>query len=280
MSDQHYDIVMNDEAFQVWRDCISAPGGDDITTAEQIDAQHTRITFAGASESQPAKRWEKAQDAEAAFWKNWRENDLYRHISLADFWADVVNKTGGPLPGGRILDVGCGPVSVLNFEGPDDMTPLGLDPLGLVYAQNQLLEAAPQRQPMPIVAAPAEKLPFRDASFDHVICYNVLDHVLDAPGVLAEIRRVLKDGGSLRVYVHTFAWWIRKFLFFDTPHTYHWSHVEFRELIEAGGFEVISELEEPKSFDIPAGLMGKLKYFPYWVASKVAATSYFQLRKA
>lgn len=260
---------------------LAGPGGETAIDAwSPMEDGALRVTHHTTGVA-PARttRWEKAQAAEAAFWRTWRENVIYQHVSLDQFWQEVVEKTGGVLPGGKVLDVGCGPVSVLNFIRGEGMEPLGLDPLGSVYAKETLIECRSGWKPMPIIALPAEKLPFIDESLDHLICFNVLDHVSDAPSVLREMRRILKKGGTLRVYVHTFAWWIKKFLFFDRPHTYHWDHLEFSKLLENAGFEILFDLEEPKTFDLPPGVIGKLKHFPYWVATKVAATSYFQLKK-
>lgn len=47
----------------------------------------------------------------------------------------------------------------------------------------------------------AHDLPFRDESLDAVIVQAVLEHVVDPPRVVAEIRRVLRDGGL--VYADT-----------------------------------------------------------------------------
>jgi SAM-dependent methyltransferase len=43
----------------------------------------------------------------------------------------------------------------------------------------------------------AEELPFRDNSFDGVLCMNVLEHVRDPFKAAREIARVLKPGGEL-----------------------------------------------------------------------------------
>jgi len=260
---------------------LSGPGGDSPIVAQSFPKDGVARIQYQSSGPQPefAPRWQKAQTAEAAFWRTWRENVIYKHVSLEDFWQEVVEKTGGPLPSGKVLDVGCGPVSVLNFNRSQEMQVMGLDPLAAVYAAESLIECRDDLEPMPIIGLPAEKLPFTNDALDHLICFNVLDHVSDAPAVLREMRRILKPGGTLRVYVHTFAWWIKKFLFFDRPHTYHWDHHEFSSLLRSAGFEILFDLEEPKTFDLPAGLIGKLTHFPYWVATKVAATSYFQLRK-
>lgn len=43
----------------------------------------------------------------------------------------------------------------------------------------------------------AEKLPFEENSFDHIICLNAFHYYVDQPAALAHFRRVLKPGGNL-----------------------------------------------------------------------------------
>jgi SAM-dependent methyltransferase len=65
-------------------------------------------------------------------------------------------------------------------------------------------------------------IPFRDSQFDAVITFNVLEHIYDDIGALAEVTRVLKPGGTLHIMVpwiypvhghpddfsrHTPSWW-------------------------------------------------------------------------
>lgn len=222
--------------------------------------------------------WERAQAAEKAFWKRWRSLDVYRRVSLEAYWADVVEKTGGGFPAGNILDVGCGPVSVLNFVRGEGVRPLGIDPLAAFYHREGLVEARPGWEPMPMVSLPGEKLPFPDGYFDTVLCFNVLDHVRDPRGVLGEIVRVARPGAEVRVFVHTFARWAKRLLFFDTPHVNHWDRLEFRRLLEGAGLQVVNDLHEKKTFDVPPGLLNALRHLPYRLAARVMFTDYYRLK--
>jgi SAM-dependent methyltransferase len=47
------------------------------------------------------------------------------------------------------------------------------------------------------VIAPLDDLPLDEASFDAVLCTQVLEHVADPLAVLVELRRVLRPGGRL-----------------------------------------------------------------------------------
>lgn len=42
-------------------------------------------------------------------------------------------------------------------------------------------------------------MPFEDAAYDAVLCIEVLEHVHDTSGALAEMRRVLRPGGELLI---------------------------------------------------------------------------------
>ncbi len=53
----------------------------------------------------------------------------------------------------------------------------------------------------PHVQAQAERFPFRDGSFDAVVCSELLEHVPSPPVVLAEIHRLLKTQGTVFICV-------------------------------------------------------------------------------
>ena len=65
-------------------------------------------------------------------------------------------------------------------------------------------------------AALAERLPFKNGSFDNVISFDVLEHVADKEPFLREIDRVLKPGGTGLVYTiskhdaHSLHWTLRQ----------------------------------------------------------------------
>ena len=64
-----------------------------------------------------------------------------------------------------------------------------------------LVETDVQLAPRTQLVCDAHQLPFAGSSFDGVIAQAVLEHVLDPYRCVAEIHRVLKDGGV--VYVET-----------------------------------------------------------------------------
>jgi SAM-dependent methyltransferase len=91
----------------------------------------------------------------------------------------------------RVLEVGCGAHGLIFYFGAGEG--VGVDPLADHYAG--LFPAWQDRART--VAAAGENLPFEDASFDVVLCDNVVDHAEDPSGIVSEIARVLKPGGLL-----------------------------------------------------------------------------------
>jgi SAM-dependent methyltransferase len=94
-------------------------------------------------------------------------------------------------PDARVLEVGSGAHGLVFFFGTT--RGVGCDPLACDYAA---LFPAWQRRAQTFAAA-GERLPFADASFDVVLCDNVVDHA-EAPAQIArELSRVLAPGGLL-----------------------------------------------------------------------------------
>ncbi|MFP6834656.1 MAG: class I SAM-dependent methyltransferase [Pseudomonadales bacterium] len=113
-------------------------------------------------------------------------------------------------PNDRVLDLGCG-------EGRHAITAYlnaAVRVVGLDLSHNDLLTARDRyaefqdpndsSRQVDFLRASGLRLPFGDASFDKVICAEVLEHIEDFETVLAEIQRVLKPGGTLAVSVPRF----------------------------------------------------------------------------
>lgn len=79
-----------------------------------------------------------------------------------------------------------------------------------------------------------------DASIDVVICHHVLEHVIAPAEMLAEIRRLLKAGGLLLLFVPYEK--DRRYLRFDpnepNHHLYSWNAQTLANLVTDCGFEV------------------------------------------
>jgi len=92
--------------------------------------------------------------------------------------------------GARVLEVGCGAHGLI-FTLPN-LWSAGIDPLAVEYAS-----LFPWQGRARTLAAFGEQLPFRTASFDVVLCDNVIDHAEGPEEILHEVARVLKPGGIL-----------------------------------------------------------------------------------
>jgi ubiquinone/menaquinone biosynthesis C-methylase UbiE len=97
---------------------------------------------------------------------------------------------------GRTLDLGAGTGRNLPLLPPGTRG-VAVDP------HRDVLRRARRRAPgVPAVLARAEALPFRDGAFDTVVASLVLCSVAAPSAALAEARRVLAPGGTLRSLEH------------------------------------------------------------------------------
>jgi ubiquinone/menaquinone biosynthesis C-methylase UbiE len=87
----------------------------------------------------------------------------------------------------RLLDVGCGalPYKAM-FDGHVS------EYVGLDFVENPLAQ----------LRGSAEALPVEDASFDVVLCTQVLEHCDDPARVVSELRRVTRPGGRVLASTH------------------------------------------------------------------------------
>jgi SAM-dependent methyltransferase len=114
-------------------------------------------------------------------------------------------KPSGP---GRVLDVGCGSAKVPGAVGLDIAKDTDAD---IVHDLNVF------------------PYPLDEASFDHVVMQDVLEHVEDPIAVVTELHRILRDGGHLHLRTPHFS---SVLAYSDPSHLHYFSTLAIRSLAE------------------------------------------------
>jgi len=157
----------------------------------------------------PSTTWVSAQEGEKLYWAKRCSDpvgvmyEMGEHLDLAWRLKQCVLTTPK-----RLLDVGIGPMGTgLLWLFPDARFKVGVDTLrrmtvatGNQYA-DQLVKAI--TSDCQYVLGNAEYLPYKDGTFDIVVCNNVLDHVAHPIQVLSEVCRVVSPGGYLGLGLDT-----------------------------------------------------------------------------
>jgi ubiquinone/menaquinone biosynthesis C-methylase UbiE len=115
--------------------------------------------------------------------------------------SEYVRELRGRIAGeavGRVLEIGAG--TGLNFPHfPEDAAVVATEPDPHMLRRAR---ARAEEHGIDLRAAPAERLPFPDESFDTVVSTGVLCAVDDPGRALDEVHRVLRPGGTLRFSEH------------------------------------------------------------------------------
>jgi ubiquinone/menaquinone biosynthesis C-methylase UbiE len=105
-------------------------------------------------------------------------------------------RMGGPMSGGRALEIGCGRGIgvglIVDVFGASSVDGFDLDPRMVELARRRL---ASRRLSARIWVGDAEAIAASDASYDAVFDFGIIHHATGWRDVLAEVRRVLKPGG-------------------------------------------------------------------------------------
>jgi 2-polyprenyl-6-hydroxyphenyl methylase/3-demethylubiquinone-9 3-methyltransferase len=138
-------------------------------------------------------------------------NDLGIYDAVADrWWSDDIRwvRTLKNLVPGRlawfdrhidwaakdVLDLGCAGGFMAEAMAGRGATVTGIDPAAEAVAAARR-HAATEGLSIRYDVGVGEALPYADASFDAVVCVDVLEHVADLAKVLSEVARVLRPGG-------------------------------------------------------------------------------------
>ncbi|MGH3240577.1 MAG: class I SAM-dependent methyltransferase, partial [Spirillospora sp.] len=114
----------------------------------------------------------------------------------------------------RVLDVGCGGMPYRPFFAPYASEYVGVD-----------IVDGPD-----VLVGPVESLPVPDASFDVVLCNQVLEHCDDPPSAVRELARVVAPGGRVLASTHGVQ------VYHPSPQDlWRWTHAGLERLFAANG---------------------------------------------
>jgi demethylmenaquinone methyltransferase/2-methoxy-6-polyprenyl-1,4-benzoquinol methylase len=116
---------------------------------------------------------------------------LNRIISLGldQSWRRRTVKALGLPPGAVVLDLACGTGDMSVILSKRGLVPIGVDLSGGMLRHS--------RAPTPQVNGDAVSLPFRDRSFDGVVCGFGLRNFTDIAAVAKEMARIVRPGGRI-----------------------------------------------------------------------------------
>jgi SAM-dependent methyltransferase len=101
----------------------------------------------------------------------------------------------------RVLDIGCGEGQVarrvVDVAGGGGASVVGVDPSGA-----QLAEARHRGGGVLYGRAEAAGLPFPDGAFDAVVACLVFEHITEVDAAIAEVARVLRNGGRFAFFLN------------------------------------------------------------------------------
>jgi len=150
-----------------------------------------------------AKKWIWGKKGRSAEDSDYEWMSFYRGQPWQKIWKQLIARITRRMvgEGGSILDVGCGasPCGVLvehsRYVGIDS------NKSKIDYMNSKKLKNAI------FVEADMKKIPYKDKTFDTVICIEVIEHALnwdEAVTTIRELARVVKDGGKVVVATPNF----------------------------------------------------------------------------
>src|SRR5262245_16044731 len=171
-----------------------------------------------------------------------------RRKILASFVEDICRQVTDRRP--RILDVGCGTgANLLMLSKYGDAEGVDVSEDALAFCRERGLEK--------VKLGAGEELPYEDGTFDLVTAFDVVEHMDDDLAGLSEMRRVLRPGGRVLLFVPAFMflWGLQDDV---SHHRRRYRLPELRRVLGQAGFEVERETYANITFFLPILTMRKL----------------------
>ena len=171
-----------------------------------------------------------------------------RRRILADFVAAICRQVTDRRP--RILDVGCGTgANLLMLSKYGDAEGVDISEDALAFCRERGLDK--------VKLGAGEELPYEDNSFDLVTAFDVVEHMDDDLAGLREMRRVLRPGGRVLLFVPTFMflWGLQDDV---SHHRRRYRLSQLRRVLEQAGFGVERMTYANVTFFLPILFVRKL----------------------
>ena len=135
--------------------------------------------------------------ARASAWPETFAGQMERHYSPGRTWEAMARGLFGLMQLGDVLDAGSGDGTLAQLLAPRarSVTCLDRNQKMAEAAQGRLAKAKNAK----VRVGDVHELPFGDASFDHVLLFNILTQATTPARVVCEAARVLRPGGSVVV---------------------------------------------------------------------------------
>ena len=171
-----------------------------------------------------------------------------RRRILASFVENICRRVTDRRP--RILDVGCGTgANLLMLSEYGDAEGIDISNDALAFCRERGLDK--------VKLGAGEKLPYDDGMFDLVTAFDVVEHMDDDLAGLSEMRRVLRPGGRVLLFVPTFMflWGLQDDV---SNHRRRYRLPELTRVLEEAGFEIERSTYANITFFLPILMVRKL----------------------
>ena len=171
-----------------------------------------------------------------------------RRRIIANFVEEICRHVTDRRP--KILDVGCGTgANLLLLSKYGDAEGVDVSEDALAFCRERGLEN--------LKLGAGEDLPYEDGTFDLVTAFDVVEHMDDDLAGLKEMRRVLRPGGRVLLFVPTFMflWGLQDDV---SHHRRRYRLAELESVLKKAGFQIERSTYANITFFLPILMMRKI----------------------